>query len=287
MRALEIIGKGRTTFLFVRGSVTMDLRKVFDSIPEEFDRWRTRYCDELFADLITYSKLDSGSSALEIGPGTGQATEPILKTGCTYLAIELGENLARYAEDRFSTYGNFRIVNADFETYDFGGRRFDLIYSAAAFQWIPEEIGYPKVHRILKNNGTFALMWTLTDEKSADERLYSRIRDVYAEYFRPEPGTEYKCDLKYRELTPPDEQRLRIKTFEQYGFVDAEYRHYDKKRMLTADGYVSWLSTHCGSIKLREPYRSKFFAGIRDAVLDFSNTITLYDTIVLYLAKKP
>jgi ubiquinone/menaquinone biosynthesis C-methylase UbiE len=65
----------------------MDVRRVFDSISEEFDKWRTRYCDELFADVIEYSKLDSDKTALEIGPGTGQVTEPILKTGCSYMAI--------------------------------------------------------------------------------------------------------------------------------------------------------------------------------------------------------
>lgn len=31
------------------------------------------------------------------------------------MAIELGENLAKYAKNRFSSYDNFQIVNADFE----------------------------------------------------------------------------------------------------------------------------------------------------------------------------
>lgn len=95
----------------------MDFRKIFDNIPEEFDKWRTRYCDELFADVIECSNLGSGKKALEIGSSTGQATEPILKTDCSYLTIELGENLAKYAKNRFSSYDNFQIVNADFETY--------------------------------------------------------------------------------------------------------------------------------------------------------------------------
>jgi 16S rRNA A1518/A1519 N6-dimethyltransferase RsmA/KsgA/DIM1 with predicted DNA glycosylase/AP lyase activity len=66
----------------------LDFRKIFDTIPEQFDKWRTHYCDELFTDLIEYAKLDSEKTALEVGPGTGQATEPILRTGCAYLAIE-------------------------------------------------------------------------------------------------------------------------------------------------------------------------------------------------------
>ena len=118
----------------------MDFRKIFDGIPEEFDKWRTRYCDELFADVIEYSGLNSDKTALEIGPGTGQATKPILKTGCSYLAIELGENLAAFTKNKFKFYDNFHIINADFEKYNFEQNQFDLVYSAATIQWIPEEI---------------------------------------------------------------------------------------------------------------------------------------------------
>ncbi|MBS5825248.1 MAG: methyltransferase domain-containing protein [Clostridium argentinense] len=121
----------------------MDFRKIFDSIPEEFDKWRTCYCDELFTDVIKYSKLDSAKTALEIGPGTGQATELILKIGCSYLAIELGENLAEYTKNKFISYDNFQIVNADFETCNFEHHQFDFVYSAGTIEWISEEIFLP------------------------------------------------------------------------------------------------------------------------------------------------
>lgn len=250
----------------------MDFRKVFDSIPEEFDKWRTRYCDELFADVIAYAQLDSTKSALEIGPGTGQATEPILKTGCSYLAIELGEHLAEYTKNRFRAYDNFQIVNGDFETYDFSPRQFDLVYSAATIQWIPEKVGFPKAYDLLKSGGTFAMMFTKTDYKSPNEALYAKIQQVYDQYFHPE--TKYTCKLAYNNVV-------------NYGFVDFECRTYAKTRVYNADDFVSYIGTHCDHIALQEPYNSKFFGGIRDAVLSFGNQITLLDTIVLYLAKKP
>ena len=30
----------------------MDFRTVFEQVPEAFDQWRPRYCEELFRDLI-------------------------------------------------------------------------------------------------------------------------------------------------------------------------------------------------------------------------------------------
>lgn len=254
----------------------MDFRKVFDSIPEEFDKWRAHYCAELFADVIEYSKLNSGKATLEIGPGTGQATEPILKTGCSYLAIELGENLAEYTKNKFSSYYNFKIVNADFETYDFGQHQFDLVYSAGTIQWIPEKIGFPKVYDLLKSGGTFAMLVMRVNVQPGggytDEPLYSKIQEVYAECFHPE--TAYTCSLDY-------DARGR------YGFTDLECRCYYKTREFNADDYVAYIGTHADHITLQEPYKTKFFEGIRGAVLNADNKITLYDKIVLYLARKP
>ena len=68
----------------------MELRRIFDTIPNEFDKFRPRYCPDLFDKLIEIAKITPNKDVLELGPGTGQATEPILNTGCNYNAIEIG-----------------------------------------------------------------------------------------------------------------------------------------------------------------------------------------------------
>ena len=103
----------------------MDFRKTYDKIPERFDKYRPRYCKELFQELEVVCGLDFGKKVLEIGPGTGQATEPVLKTGCDYTGIELGENFTALMKDNFGCYQNFHIVNADFENYSFDENIYD------------------------------------------------------------------------------------------------------------------------------------------------------------------
>ncbi|MHB1153925.1 MAG: class I SAM-dependent methyltransferase [Eubacteriales bacterium] len=169
-------------------------------------------------------------------------------------------------------HDNFKIINADFETYDFGQQQFDLVYSAATIQWIPEKIGFPKVYNMLKSGGKFAMMSTRTDYKSPNEALYFKIQEVYGKYFHPE--TKYTCKLTYRNVV-------------NYGFVDFECRNYYKTREFNADEFVSYIGTHCDHITLQEPYKSRFYEGIRDVILSFDNRILLNDTIVLYLARKP
>ncbi len=254
----------------------MDFRLVFEQIPDQFDRWRPRYCRELFQDLAEYARLGPGKRALEVGPGTGQATEPVLQTGCDYTAIELGESFTRVMREKFGVYENFHIVNADFETHHFEGDKFDLVYSAAAFQWIPEKIGYPKAFELLKSGGAFAMFMMRPDIQPGggytDEPLYSKIQQVYARFFHPE--TPYSCRLDY-------DARHR------YGFVDLERREYKKTREYHADEYVSLIGTHADHITLREPERTAFFEGIREAVRENGDHITLYDNITMYLARKP
>lgn len=251
----------------------MEFRKIFDTIPEQFDRYRSRYCRELFDDLIAFADIGQGKTVLELGPGTGQATEPILHTGCDYHAIELGENLYAMMQRKYSAFPNFSIENGDFITHDFSGRQFDLIYSAATIQWIPEEIAFSKTFELLKPGGTLAMMLTRGDYQTPDPALYEKIQQVYSKWFKPE--TEYQ-HRGFRYMAAPE-----------YGYQTVEKREYPGQRVYTADEYVAYCGTHCDHLVIPEPYRTPFFHGLRQAVLEAGDRIVFRDTHVLYLAKKP
>ena len=251
----------------------MDFRLVFDTIPEQFDKYRPRYSAELFDALIEYVAISPGKSVLELGPGTGQATDPILDTGCDYNAIELGENLYAKMVEKYGLYPNFNIVNGDFITHDFGDKKFDMIYSAATIQWIPEEIAFSKTFDLLKPGGVLAMMITKGDYKTPNEDLFNKIQGYYSSYFKPE--TEYKHgSFKYSNAV-------------NYGYVDFETREFYGERVFTADEYVSFCGTHCDHIVIPEEYKSKLFEGLRSAVEEAGDRIVFKDTYVLYLAKKP
>lgn len=251
----------------------MEFRKVFDTIPEQFDRYRPHYCTELFDALIGYAGIAPDKSVLELGPGTGQATEPVLNTGCDYHAIELGEHLFEFMKRKYGRLPNFHIVNDDFITHDYGDQRFDLIYSAATIQWIPEEAAFSKTFALLKPGGTLAMMLTVSDYRTPDETLYANIQKVYSEYFRPE--------------IPYTHGGFRYDSAPAYGYTDFERREFHGKRVMTAEEYVSFCGTHCDHIVVPEPYRTPFFDGLRNAVLAAGDRIVFLDTYVLYLTKKP
>lgn len=250
----------------------MDFRKTFDQIPEHFERYRPRYCDAVFEEIREACGLDEGKNVLEIGPGTGQATEPVLKTGCRYEAIELGEHFTAYMQKKFGAYSNFKIVNGDFETYDFGEQRFDLVYSAATIQWIPEKIAFSKTFQLLKPGGFLAMTMTRSDERQANEALYQRISQIYqTEFF---VKRKYTCRMQYQNSV-------------NYGFIPVSYQEWQQERVLTTDQYLSYLGTSCEEITLEEPYKSRFYAAVRKAVDQAGGFIRILDTIPLYLYQKP
>lgn len=251
----------------------MELRRVFDTIPEQFDKYRPRYCPALFQDLIEYAGIGPCKAVLEIGPGTGQATDPILDTGCDYHAIELGEHLYGMMERKYGDRPNFHIVNDDFITHDFGAQRFDMVYSAATIQWIPEEIAFSKTFDLLSPGGTLAMMLTASEYKTPNPALYEQIQKVYDAHFKPE--TRYSHSGFRYERAP------------EYGYVGFEKREYPGRRAFTAEEYVAFCGTHSDHMVIPEPHRSLFFDGLRSAVLAAGDEIVFNDTYVLYLARKP
>ena len=250
-----------------------EFRRVFDTIPEQFDKFRPRYSEELFAFLNERAGIGPGKRVLELGPGTGQATEPVLRTGCEYHAIELGEHLYRKMLEKYGMLPNFHIVNDDFITHDFGDMKFDMIYSAATIQWIPQDIAFAKTFELLKPGGTLAMMLTSSEYKSDNEALYEKIQALYDRYYKP--------DIPYTH------GKFQYTAAPEYGYSEVERYEFKGKRVFNAEEYVAFSGTHCDHIVIPEPLRTEFFEGLRKAVLDAGDRVVFNDTYVLFLTKKP
>lgn len=251
----------------------VEFRKVFDSIPDQFDKYRPHCPQELFSDLIAYAHVTPEVSVLELGPGTGQATDPILDTGCDYHCIEIGENLAAKMQEKYGRRENFHMVIDDFITHDFGDQKFDLIYSAATIQWIPEDIAFQKTFSLLKPGGVLAMMSVQGTYHTTNPPLYEKIQEVYKVHFRP--AIEYP------------HRNFRYDHAVKYGYTDYEERRYYQTRVFDADNYVNYVGTHSDHIVVPEPHRTPFFEGLRKTVRENGDRVEFKDTCMLRLAKKP
>src|SRR3982751_4136577 len=103
------VGDSFGRMVAMAGPNQRDLGRVFNEVPELYDRVRPRYPDELFADLVTVTGMHERSSVLEVGCGKGQATYSLAALGCSVTAVEPGVEMADLARDRLGAFCNVNI----------------------------------------------------------------------------------------------------------------------------------------------------------------------------------
>ena len=257
----------------------MDLRLTFNEDAENYEKWRPRYTPALFQNIIAFAGLGSGSRALEVGVGTGQATEPVLATGCHVTGIELGQSLANYARQKFASYPNFQILQGAFEQYRGAENQFDLIYSATAFHWIPEETGYRKAMELLKPGGALALFWNHPFVSRRDDPLHQKIQAAYRRY-RP-------SDKPVPAEFGPQDCEKRIQSIRKYGFALCQVSLFYAVRYVDAEGYVALLNTYSDHRAMEPQAKQGLEQEILEAIRSEGGGLKIYDTMDLYLAYKP
>ncbi len=251
--------------------------KTFDEAAEVYDRIRPDYPPEIFDAILSYQSLNSGSMVLEIGLGTGLATKPFLQTGCRLIGVEPGENLTQIALRKFQSYSNFSVCTQRLQEYGCPDESFDLIYAATSFHWLPEEYGYKRVFSLLKKGGAFArFRYHALYDKSRPE-LTDEIQACYKECMQRERPAEFG----------EDDAKAISELALKYGFTETEYRLFHTVKDFTADEYMALLKTYPDHMKLTEPFRSRLFDGIRNAIERKGGLITVYYTMDLELARKP
>lgn len=147
-------GNSRTEFDLSR-------RSLFSKAAESYDG-RPGYPDRVYDLLVERCGLGPGTAVVEIGPGTGQATGPLLDRGATVTAVEIGAEFAALLRDRYAGRP-FQVEVGAFE--DVGpalvesGLRVDLVAAATSFHWVPTSSGLQLAADLLRPGGWIALWW--------------------------------------------------------------------------------------------------------------------------------
>lgn len=262
--------------------VMKGLEWTFDTVAARYEKFRPGYTDDLYKMLFDYIAIDSSSNAVEIGIGGGQATLPVLKTGCILTAVEYGENFSKLCEKKFGEYKNFSVITGKFEDVSFPDAQYDLVYSASAFHWIPENIGYSKVYAMLKRGGVFARFANHPYRDKGNPVLSAEIDKLYSEYYNRYYGKEIQSKEEYSEKQAAEIALIA----EKYGFVDIRHAMFYRTRTFSSEEYVELLGTYSDHIAIEEKVRTEFFSKIEEAINQHGGVFTIYDTIDLQLARK-
>ncbi len=162
-------------------------RTAFDHLAHLYDAARPGYPAEAIADLVTRCEIGPGSRVLEIGCGTGQATRDLARTGCSICCLEPGPRLAALARQNLASYPEVRVTMSTFEAAGGTPGCYDAVVSATAFHWIDPHTGYPKAARLLRPQGSLALLTNAHVSGGTADQIAPAIGDLH-QRLAPEAG---------------------------------------------------------------------------------------------------
>lgn len=239
------------------------LGRVFNEVPELYDRVRPGYPDALFADLASITGLGEGSAVLEVGCGTGQATVPLAALGCSVTAVEPGADMAALARRRTAALGNVDIETAPFEEWDDRGRRFDVLVAASSWHWVDPRIGWPKAYAVLRPGGWMALPGNVVVRRPGEPEVYAETADLHERFAPGNPDWGH----------PPLEADVRA-TDEGWGLVEDPgdlfgptiVRWYPTVQWFDGAGFADLLRSLSPYRRLDREVREPLLAAIADRI---------------------
>lgn len=160
----------------------LSLRLTFDREAEKYARSRPPPPEALIAAMLELGNLKAGKHVLEVGCGTGQATEPLAQQGLEVHALELGPSLAALARERLAGYPNVTVEHVAFEAF-MSETPFDALVSVQAFHWIEPDFGLTHAASLLHAGGALLLAWH--QDHSQDTPFYRESDPIHRRYEAP------------------------------------------------------------------------------------------------------
>ena len=171
----------------------MQARDTFDKVAELYDALRPGYPGALFADLAATAGLTGRDRILEIGCGSGQATEGLADLAGPVLALDPGPELIRLARRRLADHPDVSFEVSSFEAFAPEPRAFRLAAAAQAWHWIDPDLAFPRAAQALAPGGWIAIFGHIPMPPPSPlledfQAVYTRIAP---EFWGPTPESWY------------------------------------------------------------------------------------------------
>jgi SAM-dependent methyltransferase len=237
--------------------------ETFDSVAGLYDASRPGYPAALFATLAQAANLQAGDPVLEVGCGTGQATQGLRDLGLAVTALDPGANLIDQARRRFGDADDLTFVTAAFEDWDPPAGAFRLVASAQAWHWIPPEAAFAKAAAALAPRGVLAVFGHCPCD--LPESLLEQLAPVFRRHGLPVPAAP--AEAWYRPSGPVRDLFAASGRFE--AAAHAVFPWIWRPRV---DGYMAFLRSRSDvqliPPQVREPWLTDLEALFRAALGD-------------------
>jgi SAM-dependent methyltransferase len=246
-------------------------RLVFGEVAELYHRRRPGYPSALIDDLVAWAAAGVGArSALEVGAGTGKATQLLAARGVAVLAIEPSVEMAAYA--RRATEGlEVELVVSDFERWQPAGQTFPLVYAAQSWHWIDQRSGYAHARCALRTGGHLVAFWNRPAWGQSELRAA-----LSADYRRIAPELERDGPMHPDNAAPAiDDLHWPQAIAAADGLTAPEQRSYQWSIDYTTREYVELLATMSEIRLLGEHEREALLVAVGETIERYGGRLTM------------
>ncbi len=256
------------------------LKNTFCNVINDYEYARPKYPQELYEKIQTFADLNDKANILEVGAGTGQATDLFLqKGGYNIDLLEVSEKQVNFLREKYKSNDNVNVICSYFEDCN-EDKQYDMIYSATAFHWIDSEVGYPKAYRMLKTGGTMAVFWQMSSVTFYDSEIFKGLNEIKKKYLPDE-------SLGFDEVGIQKVKEKRISQIQSGGYFGEpecyEFRWID---IYDADRYVALMNTYSSTQLLEESARKAYLDEIHQYIDYNGGIVEMAQLVMLYLVKK-
>jgi len=254
----------------------------FDEEVEAYERARPSYPDALFDDLFAYLErggLRAPFDVVEIGPGTGKATAPLLARDARVAAVEHGANMCAALRRKFSGEPRLRVVHARFEDAALAERAYDAVISATSFHWVDPGVRLRKSSRLLRERGALAVIDTNQIASAADRGFFQRCFPIYLRY-RPD---ERKLEVPGEDVTPQAFTEIE----ESELFADARLYRYRWDQRYETDAYADLVRSYQNTQAMPRAARERLIGDLCELInREFDGYVVRPLVITLVVARR-
>ena len=240
----------------------------FDKVAESYHLIRPSYPAELVDAACSILELDSGSTVVEVGCGTGKLTRDLAARGLSIDAVDPGADLVGIAR-RHVDDSSARFHLGRFEDVELPMRSYDAVFSATAFHWVDPSIGWGRAADLLRGGG-LALLTHTVELRPEGLAAWRDVLPEAAKWVSRDPETlwagveerkhnisEVWAWITKSDLARPDAGRL---------FGEVQVRATAIEGAMTADQTVAEVRTTSGYLLLDPERRARLEENIFEAV---------------------
>jgi SAM-dependent methyltransferase len=255
-------------------------RLAFGRVAELYDRARPSYPAAAIDALLEYGALAPAARVVEVGAGTGKATELLAARGLAVVAVEPSAEMAAVARAKLAPWPDVTVVESAFEDW-IGAEPLDAVVSVQAWHWVDAAVRYDRARAALRSGAMLAAVWSFPDWERCPER------DVLSRAYRGAAGA-LRPDFPMH----PDSQPTRLagdwcgEIAAADGFDAAEVRQFPWSERYSSADYAALLQTHQDHILLSEDDRAALLAAIARSIDEHGGHLELPLVTYVCLARR-